>query len=93
MIRLAIALFLCGWPALASPQCAPRDDVAKMLSEKYGEIPSRIGMAADGTMMELWASDKGTWSLTFTLPNGATCLASWGDRLEVAPESAKGEPA
>ena len=49
MIRLAIALFLCGWPALASPQCAPRDDVAKMLSEKYGEIPSRIGMAADGT--------------------------------------------
>lgn len=97
----ALSLGLAGLllvPTLgrASPtQCSAHDTVAAELARQFSEQPHAIGLAQDATVMELYASDKGTWTLTVTLPNGMTCLVAAGDNFETVDPTrvAKGDPA
>lgn len=60
-------------------QCAPRDGMIAMISDDYGETRRAIGIAGQGAVMELFASEAtGTWTATLTLPNGQTCLVMSG---------------
>ncbi|WP_170391862.1 hypothetical protein [Ruegeria arenilitoris] len=71
-----------------TPNCAPRPDVLQRLAETYGETRRGIGMARQGTVMEVFASDEtGTWTITVTLPNGLTCLVAAGETYEVLAEA------
>ncbi|WP_170436065.1 hypothetical protein [Ruegeria arenilitoris] len=71
-----------------TPNCAPRPDVLQRLAETYGETRRGIGMARQGTVMEVFASDDtGTWTITVTLPNGLTCLVAAGEAYEVLAEA------
>ena len=82
-------------PRAAPPQCAEHDAVATALSRQFSEQPHAIGLAQDATVMELYASPAGTWTLTVTLPTGMTCLVASGDNFETtAPaQVASGDPA
>ena len=79
----------------AAARCAPHDKVSKELAAKFGEQVSSIGLATDNSIMELYASATGTWTLTATLANGLTCLVASGQNFEtVQPvQTAKGDPA
>lgn len=71
-----------------TPNCAPRPDVLQRLAETYSETRRGIGMARQGTVMEVFASDEtGTWTITVTLPNGLTCLIAAGEAYEVLVEA------
>ncbi|KUJ73810.1 hypothetical protein AVO45_14455 [Ruegeria marisrubri] len=71
-----------------TPNCAPRPDVLQRLAETYGETRRGIGMARQGAVMEVFASDDtGTWTITVTLPNGLTCLLAAGEAYEVLAEA------
>lgn len=70
-----------------TPNCGPRPDVLQRLAETYGETRRGIGMARQGTVMEVFASDDtGTWTITVTLPNGLTCLVAAGEAYETLAE-------
>ena len=79
----------------AAAQCAPHDKVAAELASKFAEQPTSMGLAQDNTVMELYASDTGTWTLTATLPNGMTCLVASGHNFETVQirQAVKGDPA
>ncbi len=63
--------------------CAPRADVLQRLAETYGETRRGIGIARQGAVMELFASDQsGSWTITVTLPDGMTCLVASGQAYE-----------
>ncbi|MEX0305826.1 MAG: hypothetical protein AB3N12_00435 [Ruegeria sp.] len=69
-------------------QCAPRDNVIKRLVENYGETRRGIGIARQGAIMELYASDNtGSWTITVTLPDGITCLVASGQAFETLAEA------
>jgi hypothetical protein len=96
----ALSLGLAGFalfpdPARAAAQCAPRAKVAANLATEFGEVRRSMGLAQDNTVMELYAADTGTWTLTVTLPNGITCLVAAGNNFETTSDTlpAKGEPA
>lgn len=97
----ALSLGLAGLlaaptPAPAQPQCAAHDAIAVELAAKYGEARQSMGLAADATVMELYASlETGTWTLTVTLPDGVTCLVAAGSNFQTVSvqEPAKGNPA
>jgi hypothetical protein len=91
-----VALILAVQAGHAAPQCAARDIVTAQLTDKYGETRRGMGMAANSTVMELFASDaSGTWTITVTLPNGMTCLVASGQGFETVVEElpASGAPA
>ena len=65
------ALIIAGLvlPAHAAPQCATRDVVVAELATKYSETRRGMGLGANNTIMELFASDAtGTWTITVTRP-------------------------
>ncbi|WP_170529997.1 hypothetical protein [Ruegeria arenilitoris] len=71
-----------------TPNCAPRPDVLQRLAETYGETRRGIGMARQGAVMEVFASDDtGTWTITVTLPNELTCLVAAGEAYETLAEA------
>ena len=83
-LTLALAAAL---PALAGPQCAAHDVVAKSLADQFGEVRRGIGLAADNTVMELCASaETGTWTVTVTQPSGQTCLFAAGSDFEMTAD-------
>ncbi len=77
-------------------QCGARDAVLEQLAARYGETRRGMGMAANNSVMELYASaDSGSWTITVTMPDGQTCLVASGQGFEAMVEElpAKGEPA
>lgn len=90
------ALILATQNAFAAPNCAERSAVLNELAGKYRETRRAVGLAANNTMMEMFAAaETGTWTLTVTLPNGTTCLVASGDGYENIAENlpAAGDPA
>ncbi|WP_028955929.1 hypothetical protein [Sulfitobacter sp. 20_GPM-1509m] len=87
----ALAVIL-ACPAYAN-QRGPRDDVVKRLAELFGESRQSIGVAANGVVVETFASESGSWTITATMPDGLMCLVASGEWFEVLNEPlADGEP-
>lgn len=74
-------------------QCAARADVVQVLASRYGETRRSIGLAPGNQLMEIYASDTGTWSLTVSTPDGRTCLVASGSDFETVSDAlARSDP-
>ncbi len=90
MVRIAffaalIGAFVAATPALAQQQAAPcvkRTDFLKHLSTNYDEAPIAMGVTASGRVLEVVVSEKGTWTIIVTMPNGVACGIASGDNWE-----------
>ncbi len=101
MTTLVLPFLACPATARAEPvapprgaQCDARTAVLDKLASKYGETRRSIGLAANRTVMEVFASDAtGTWSMLMTLPTGVSCLVASGDGFEALGDKlpAKGD--
>ncbi len=76
-------------------QCAKRGEIIKHLSGQFSETPVAIGLADNGTLMEILASVDGkTWTLLFSMPTGMSCLMATGQDWQSLPRIAEiGPPA
>ncbi len=74
-----LALALAAAAALGQTICGSRDQVLKQLGSQYQEAPVGIGLASNGTIVELLTSPTGTWTLLVTPPRGPTCLMGTGE--------------
>lgn len=87
-VLLALPLF----PAAAQAQspngipCADRGMATTQLHELYGERRVGYGLAANGSVIELFAAPNGSFTLFATLPHGVSCLIATGQSWEPAPE-------
>jgi len=90
-LKLSAFTLACLLPvgAMAQSQnCSSRDAVIDRLATKYGESRQSIGLAPQGRVVEVFASDDtGTWTITVTMPNGVTCLVASGQSFERVDES------
>jgi len=76
------------------PRCAPRAQVLELVERQFRETRRAIGLSANDTVMELFASEaRGTWTLVVTLPNGLSCLVAAGTDFEATAAPAAGAPA
>ncbi len=98
MVRTAFFATLIGAFAItgsalaqqAAP-CVKRSDFLKHLSTNYNEAPIAMGVTASGRVLEVVVSEKGTWTIIVTMPNGVACGIASGDGWEtVAAPIAKG---
>lgn len=89
------ALSVAGHQAEAqnSRNCADRERVVTRLAEGYGEVRQSIGIGANNSIVEVFASEEtGSWTITVTSPAGVTCLVATGQAFEMTKdvlESAK----
>lgn len=90
MLKLTIAIALTAatlapGPIHAEParSCAERAQVLERLDTGYGESRQSIGLAGNGTVIEMFAStETGSWSILATSPDGRTCILAAGQSFE-----------
>lgn len=90
------ATFAALWtaPALSQPggACAPRSKLVQTLLDDYRETQAGTGLTQTGAVLELFTSDKGTWTLLASQPNGISCMIGAGNGWESIAQI-KGNPA
>jgi hypothetical protein len=66
--------------------CIPYPELRKALQGKYGESPIAFGVHANGSLMQVFASDAGdTWTVVMTSPKGISCIVAGGSNWNVLP--------
>lgn len=70
----------------AGVPCAERSKATMQLHELYGERRIGYGLAANGSVIELFASPNGSFTVFATLPDGISCLIATGQSWEPPPE-------
>ena len=81
--------------AHSAPHCAPRAILLQQLADRFGESRRDIGIAGNNSVVELFAAEGGSWTLTMTLIDGTTCLVASGQAWEALTDEvqAPGAPA
>ena len=75
-------------------RCGDRERVVAYLEKEWGETQRAFGIAGDRQLLELFASEGGSWTILLTSPRGSTCLMAAGRAFQaVEPEVPKGDPA
>ena len=81
-------LIMAATHADAQNNCAARETVIQRLADRYGETRQAIGLARQGAVIEMFASEtSGSWTITVTMPNGTTCLVASGQAYEELAEA------
>ena len=62
--------------------CGPHADVVAGLARNYRETVVAMGISSGGNMIEVFASDTGSWTIIFTTPDGVSCLGASGGAFE-----------
>ncbi|KFE35929.1 hypothetical protein [Thioclava atlantica] len=67
--------------------CGTRSDLIGQLHERYRETRRAVALAANNSVLEIFAADSGSWSILVTKPGGATCLFASGEAYESLSET------
>ena len=78
------ALVLLGGAAVggaveAAAVCGDRDAILKNLEQRHEEIPSAVGLSADGGVLEILVAPDGGWTILVTYPKRPTCVLAVGE--------------
>jgi hypothetical protein len=77
--------------AALTPVCHSHADLTKMLSQKFAEQPSALGVQANGHVVEVFVSNQGTsWTIVVTRPDGWSCIVAVGEHWEALPHPVTG---
>lgn len=69
--------------------CLPVAHMTAWLAESHGE--AMIGAGFDGSaIVSVYASPKGSWTITQTDAEGVSCIATFGEAWSAAPVVAEG---
>lgn len=78
--------------ATAQNVCFERTALLKHLNGKFEEAPVAAGLAANGSVLEVFSSPDGvTWTIVLTQPNGATCVMASGESWVGVKKPKKGK--
>ena len=87
LILTCVAALAATSATAQSGNCANHASVVERLASGYGESRQSIGLGADNTVVEVFASlDTGTWTIAVTQPGGLTCLVASGGAFQVIAE-------
>jgi hypothetical protein len=66
--------------AQAQPRtCLPHDSADEKLGSEFGEKVLGRGVSSDGTLVEIFLSSSGTFTVMKTTPKGMSCVVDFGE--------------
>jgi hypothetical protein len=80
-----------SWPTNAQTAIT-REEAVKQLEKNYNEVPESRGITSNGSMMEVFVSPKGTWTLVITMPNGVIYVVAAGTDWQTHKQKSKRNP-
>ena len=92
LISISVVFTVISTGAFAQNACFNRGDLVKHLDGKFDESPVAAGLAANGSILEVFVSPDGiTWTIVLTKPNGRTCVMASGESWMGIPMPKKGK--
>ena len=95
--KVILSALLLGWvmlPMTANARmhmtCDQRGALVTALDKLYAEKPISLGIANNGSVIEVFASAEGSWTIVLTSPTGMSCMLAAGDSWETSPTRAAG---
>jgi hypothetical protein len=88
----AIAALTIG-TAQAQQVCGPRSILVGKLKTELNERPEAAGLTHSGGVIEILASQEGSWTVIMTAPNGLSCLLAAGEAWELRNAESDAESA
>lgn len=58
--------------------CDKHAAIVQVLATRYSERKEAFGMQADGRVLELYVSDRGSWTVLVSQPSGWSCIVAGG---------------
>jgi hypothetical protein len=92
-ITAAAVVTALSLPAMAQTVCGERTKFLRHLSSGYSEAPVAMGLVSNGSILEVLASKKGSWTIIVTRPDGTSCVVAAGEAWEEMPVLAMGPAA
>ena len=89
-ILITVFLFISFQARGQGTVCGDRENIVPSLIDDYDESRVSIGLSAEGSIFEIFASDTGSWTLIVTQPSGITCLIGTGTNFETISLPRKG---
>lgn len=86
IVLAAFLVFIGPSIALARPVCDDRTKFVEKLKNSFNEVPIARGISSLGQMVEVFASEKGTFSIVVTPPKGPSCLGMIGENWQNIPK-------
>lgn len=87
LLSALVTALTVSMAAAQSRNCGTHAQVVERLASGYGETRQSIGMSADNSVIEVFASlETGTWTITVTQAGGPTCLVASGEAFQVLAE-------
>jgi hypothetical protein len=74
----AIMVLAAGSAAAQAPRCVSRDDLVSALGKQYNEKQNAYGWISPEAILEVFASEKGTWTVVLTGADGVSCVLAVG---------------
>ena len=69
-------------PAHAQQPCGERQKAIDYLADKHNETPTEMGLASNGSVLEVISSESGSWTIIVTRPDGVSCMIASGQSWE-----------
>ena len=70
--------------------CHNAAEIAKQLSTRYDEAPVAFWLQSNGNLLQVYSStEKETWTVVSTTPNGVSCIVAAGKKRESLPYISK----
>ena len=82
---VALIALASASPAQAAGMCGKRGEFIKALNDKYMESGKALGFAGQVNLVEIFASQAGTWTILVTTPEGKSCIIAAGNSWEDLP--------
>jgi hypothetical protein len=79
MVFAALAMSGGAAQSEAAGQCAARADLIKALGEKFHESEAARGLINPSVILEIFVSEKGTWTILATDTDGQSCIITAGE--------------
>jgi hypothetical protein len=70
-------------PLTAQPACQSRDDISQLLTQRFDEVPTALGLQSNGHLIQVFVSKDGqTWTIVTTRPDGISCIVALGQHWQ-----------
>ncbi len=72
-------------------QCGNRGQMVETLGQRFKEDRFAMGLSSNVSLLELFVSKKGTWTILTTRANGKTCIVAAGKSWVSMPMKLEGD--
>ncbi len=83
-LKVSLVASLLVLAGAAQARCLPHEEAIARLQRDYGETAHGLGLGNRGqSVMELFTSKTGSWTILITRTDGLSCIAASGENWTV----------